>query len=51
MADFSIELYETTSLENKFIPIDAMLKFNNLKITQFWKVLLLNDIENQCFLQ
>ena len=50
MVDFSIELYEKASLENKFIPIDVMLKFNNQKINQFLKVLLLIDLEIQCFL-
>ena len=47
MADFGIKLLEKTSLEDKFIPIDTMLKFNNQKINQFWKVLLLIDLENQ----
>ena len=33
MVDFGIELYEATSLESTSIPIDAVLKFNNQKIT------------------
>ena len=50
MADFNIELYEKTSLENKIIPIDIMQNFNNQKINQFWKVLLLTDAETSHFL-
>ena len=50
MTNFNIELYEKTSLENKIIPKDTMLKFNNQKINQFWKVFLLIDPETSPFL-
>ena len=50
MTNFNIEHYEKTSLENKIIPIDTMLKLNNQKINQFWEVLLLIDPETSPFL-
>ena len=50
MTGFSIELYEETSQEIKLVPIDALLKFNNQKINQFKKMLLLIDPEKNQFL-
>ena len=45
MASFSMEPYETKSVDRKFLSIDTMLKFNHQKINQFQKVLLLIDLE------
>ena len=50
MASFSIEPYETKSVDRKFLSIDTMLKLNHQKINQFQKVLLLNNLETFCFL-
>ena len=50
MTDFNIELHKKTSLKNKIIPMDTMLKFHNQKINQFQKVLLLIDPEASPFL-
>ena len=48
--NFSIELYETKSVDRKFLSIDTMLKFYHQKINQFWKFLLLIDLETSHFL-
>ena len=50
MTSFSIELYEETSLEIEIVPVDAMLKFNNQKVKQSWKILLLINLEKTLFL-
>ena len=50
MASFSIEPYETKSVDRKFLSIDTMLKFHHQKINQFWKVILLIDLETSHFL-
>ena len=50
MVNFNIELYETKSVDRKFLSMDTMLKFNHQKINQLWRVLLLIDLETFCFL-